>query len=274
MLKKTKYKIRSFLIFIISVVISTFLFSCQGKNRMRQEYNAYVKGYDAAKDRKPKPAFWADKVEKEGYEQGGKDLQSEDASSSSIEFRYTEEEINALQNKWTTFEEVVAAAFNGNSDAMFMCGLRFLYGGDSLPIDVEKANMFFSEAASLGHAPSLEKIRFIYLDDDPNPFIHQVYLNLIIATGHSEYTQEYHRIRNEWVKKIDKMGGKGNAVVKEIERLAQEKMMQIDKNIITLNTAKKDHDIDLFILKIDNITALDKQYNMDYWLSIAGVSLK
>ena len=249
------------------------LFSCK-KNKMYQEYESYGKGYEAAQEGQSKPSIWANKVEENGYKQGIKDLQSEHTGPSCIGFKYTEKEIKSLQNKWSSFEEMLNAAMNGNSEAMFSIGLCYLYSGKGLPIDIERANMFFSNAASLGHAPSLEKIRVMCLEDDPNPFIHQVYLNLIIAMGHTEYTQEYHRIRNEWVKKFDKIGGNGNAVVKEIEMRAETKLMQIYENIETLDSAKKEHDTKLFISKINDITVLDKRYGMDYWFSVAGIPLE
>lgn len=133
-------------------------------------------------------------AEKKGYEEGLSELRS-GSKPPEVAFEYTKQEIKSLENRWDTFEGMVSDAFKGDREAMFSVGLCYLYGGKGLPIDISKANMFFAKAASLGHAPSLEKIRIMYheqLDEDMSKgLMHQVYLNLIIAMGHTEYSQKY-----------------------------------------------------------------------------------
>jgi len=255
-------------IFLFLAIIGYVFFFPQG-NKTYKEYEAYGKGYDAAIEGKTQPAFWAEKPEKEGYEQGLKDLRSGEDNLAGVGFKYTEEEIKSLQalsKEVSSFEGLVNKAINGNHEAMFLVGLSYLYGKKDLPIDTYAANVFFSKAASLGYAPALEKIREKYLEEE-SPFLHQVYLSLVIAAGHDEFTSEYHRVRIAWIKKFNKIGGDGTGLVRKIEKLADIKNMEIYENKKTLDTSKKNHDTNCFFTKIRSITLLDQQYDMRFWLS-------
>ena len=203
-----------FLIALTLLVAAGFCVSSCTDNKMYQDYKNYGSGYEAAQKGESKPSLWSSKEEKEGYDAGLNDRVTNNSNSSIIEFQYTEEEIKATENRWATFEEIINDARKGDANAMFAIGLSYLYGGKGLQIDVAAANIFFSKAASLGHAPSLDKVRAIYLEDSPNPFLHQVYVNLEIAMGHTEFTLEYHRTRS---KMMESFGAHGKAIVEEIE---------------------------------------------------------
>lgn len=249
------------------LAISGLALSSCNRNQIHDNYRNYGNGYEAAQNGKPAPYFWSSNAEKKGYESGLSDLRCGNKPPL-VEFKYTDEEIKSLENKWDTFEEMVTAAFKGDRDAMFAIGLCYLYGGKGLPIDVSKANMFFAKAASLGHAPSIEKMRALYIEDSPNPFLHNVYVNLAIAMGHTEYTMQYHCIRS---KMVEKFGEHGKPLVEEIERIAQEKLSIIYENLDELEKDKDSQDSDAFFLKLNDITMMDHVYDLQHWLSIAEI---
>jgi len=254
-----------------------FCASSCNRNKMYEDYKSYGEGYESALNGGSKPPLWSAKAEKEGYEAGLHELRiSQNGKSQIVEFQYTKEEIKALESRWSTFEEMLNDALRGDQDAMFSIGLCYLYGGKGLAVDTSKANTFFGLAASLGHAPSLEKIRGMYheqlQEDMSKGLLHQVYLNLIIAFGHTEYTPSYHKIRTAL---IETFGEKGRLMLAEIERISQVKLDQIHNNLKELELAKKSKTTDHFFLQISDITSLDDQlYNSSHWLSVAEGSIK
>jgi hypothetical protein len=249
-----------------TLVVSGLLFSSCNRSQMYDNYKNFGNGYEAAQKGKSAPFFWSSNAEREGYEAGLSDLRSGNKQSP-VEFKYTKEEIKSLENRWNTFEEMMASAFKGDCDAMFAVGLSCLYGGKGLPINTTYADMFFAKAASLGHVPSLEKIRGMYNEqiseeDFAKGLLQQVYVNLIIAMGHTEYTMEYHKLRT---KLIETLGEKGRLVMKEVERIAHEKMIMINQNLIELEKDKGSED---FFTKLNDITMLDRVYDNEHWASI------
>lgn len=267
MSRKVKMVVHPLAIALILVAVGFGLSSCN-RNKIYENYKDYGNGYETAKKGESKPSLWSSDAEKEGYEAGLNDLRS-GTKSPIVEFQYTEEEIKSLENRWPTFEKVLEDAIRGDRDAIFAIGLCYLYGGKGLPIDVTKANMFFGKAASLGHAPSLDKIRAMYLEDNPNPFLHLVYVNLAIAMGHTEYTIQYHHLRSDM---MEKFGERGKSLVKEIERISQEKLEVIFENLEKLKQNKKSKNTDFGFFKINDITFADSLYDLPHWLSIAGIS--
>lgn len=267
MLRKIKVIVPSMLIMLILITVGMGVSSC--KSQRYRDYKNYGKGYETAKKGGSKPSLWSSKVEKEGYEAGIIDCRSSNnISSSTVEFQYTEEELKSMENRWSTFEEILNDALKGDQDAIFSIGLCYLYGGKGLPIDITKANSFFSKAASLGHAPSIEKIRSMYLEDLPNPFLHNVYLNLVIALGHTEYTDAYHRTRS---KMKENFGINGKKITDEIERIAGEKIQVIYANLDKLKISKKSMNSANFFLNLNGITLEDSFYDLSYWASLLEV---
>ena len=211
------------------------------------------------------PPFWSNKSKREGYKAGLNDLRS--GSKSPVEFQYTKKELESLENRWDTFEDMMTSAIKGDSDAMFAIGLSCLYGGKGLPINIAYADIFFAKAASLGHVPSLEKVRGMYNEqinekDFSKALLQQTYVNLIIAMGHAEYTMDYHKLRT---KLIETLGEKGERLNKEIERLAQEKIVMINQNLLELEKNKGSEDL---FSKLNDITRLDRFYDNQHWASI------
>jgi len=249
-----------------ALVASGLFFSSYNRSQTYDSYKNYGKGYQLAQNGKSAPFFWSSEAEQKGYEAGLSDIRSGNTPPL-VEFQYTKKEIESLENRWDTFEDMMASAMKGDSDAMFAVGLSCLYGGKGLPINTTYADMCFAKAASLGHVPSLEKIRGMYNEkinneDFSKALLQQVYVNLIIAMGHTEYTMDYHRLRNVL---IETLGEKGERLNKEIERLAQEKIIMIDQNLIDLEKNKGSED---FFSKLNDITMLDRFYDNQHWESI------
>jgi TPR repeat protein len=251
----------------VLVISGLFLPACS-RNKIYDNYTDYGNGYEAAQKGKSAPSFWSSDAEKTGYEAGLSDLR-EGNKPPPVDFKYTEEELRSLDGSWNTFEEMVNEALSGNREAMFVVGLCYLYGGKGLPIDISAANMFFAKAASLGHAPSLDKIRAVYIEESPNLFLHNVYVNLVIAMGHTEYTMQYHRARKEMLEQFGEEMGR--PLVKEIERIAQEKIRVIYANLDELEKARKLREADGFFIKLDDITFMDHFYDSRHWQSVAGI---
>ncbi len=248
---------------ILTLLPANFLFC----SSLHENYNHYKKGYETGKQGGSKPLLWSNKAEKEGYEAGLNEYNNKGKTFPIVDFEYTKEELKALEKNWNTFDEMLQDALSGNSNAMFAVGVCYFYGGKGLPVDFQMAKLFFAKAASLGHAPSLEKIRDMYINDTPNLFLHHVYLNLIIAMGHTEYSDMYHRLRSEI---IQTLGPSGKKLVDEIERIAHEKILVIYKNQDDLERTKKGKD-SLFLTNLNDITREDIIYNPSYWANIAGI---
>ena len=254
----------------LTLIACGLLFVSCGQNNY-DNYKGYQKGYEAAHKGSSEPSFLSSDAEKKGYAEGLSELRSGNKPPE-VAFAYTKQEIKSLENRWDTFEGMVSDAFKGDREAMFSVGLCYLYGGKGLPVDVSKANMFFAKAASLGHAPSLEKIRIMYheqLDEDMSKgLMHQVYMNLIIAMGHTEYSQKYLDTRTGLIKKT---GERGKLLAEEIERIAEEKVKAIYENLDELEKKKHSKDCEGFFLELNDITMIDQIYDLKHWLSVAGV---
>lgn len=84
-----------------------FFASCGGSHY--DNYKDYQSGYEAAQNGRGAPAFWRNKSKKEGYESGLNDLRSGNKKPP-LEFQYTKKELTALENRWDTFEDMMASA--------------------------------------------------------------------------------------------------------------------------------------------------------------------
>lgn len=185
-------------------------------------------------------------------------------ASNSVEFIYTEQEQRDM-TKWKTMDALMIDASTGDRAALYKMGLRFLLGTD-LPINVKEANRYFAKSASLGYAPALYEISQTYVNDEPNPFLAFVYLNLTISCGHEEFIRTYHSARED----ILSAGKKGQRICDEIERIALQKKIAIIKNQEFVEN-KQNHKKASWFLSwsfSSKITDEDYQYDADYWLDV------
>lgn len=165
--------------------------------------------------------------------------------------------------KWEnkSFDEVIKDAYNGDRGAFYLIGVSCVMGQKGIPIEAEKANVFFSYSASLGFAPALDKLGKMYLEEN-NFFLLLVYQNVLIAIGHSELIEQYHHTRSEIVKLY------GREIMQEVERVAASKHKAILTNQANCKKAidKKAFIIDM-ISNRKEITSEDVNYGREYWLS-------
>jgi hypothetical protein len=182
---------------------------------------------------------------------------------SSIELLQSKEEQKEWDiNKWENDLGEIANAgiFGGDRGALYFLGLTNMIGSHGKTIDVEAANAYFALSASLGFAPSIDKIRSMYLHDKPNFYLMMVYLNLTIVAGHLEFAKSYHKFRDEIVRCL------GVNIAREIERIALRKQRSIEENIREL----KQNKITDFIANnaFTNITAEDSLFDGDFWFKV------
>jgi len=169
-----------------------------------------------------------------------------------------------LKSEYQDFNLATIEAMNGDRGALYMVGFTFLTG-NGIPVDVNMANTLFAKSASLGFAPALDKIRSMYMEDTPNPFLAMVYVNLTIAFGHPELVMGYHKLMNDLKESLG-----SSHIQNEIEKAASEKY-----NIILKNQDKFKNAIDKenLSLKIEDITSLDAIYAA-HWEEIVKNSRK
>jgi hypothetical protein len=254
---------------LIFIGITCLVASCGSKGTY-DTYKKYTKGFENAKKGDAKPSFWASKEERKGYEDG-----LSDNNSSFSEFEYTEEELRQL-SRWKTIEQVVNdAVVRGDPDALFLIGLNFSLGNSGFTINQSKADVFFNVGASLGHSPSLEKIRLRYLEED-NRFLELVYINLLISMGHTEFLDFYLQTRSQIIKNFNDFNnskGGGESVVNEIERIAEKKLKKINENQDLCSSSKNTKFLRLIQNDDITITKEDSNYNFNYWLSVGKVKI-
>jgi TPR repeat protein len=180
--------------------------------------------------------------------------------SEKVEFQYSEEELKAI-GSWSdkTMTELMLDVNKGNAAALYMVGLSHLYGKGGFPINIQQANNYFSISALLGFAPGMDKMKSMYLEDDPNPFLALVYVNLVASFGHSEFTTVYHDQRRRLVEEC------GNSIANEIDRIATEKTIKIYKamNQISESKDKVETTINFFIER--GIAGEDVEFSVEYW---------
>ena len=186
-------------------------------------------------------------------------------SSTPVEFQYTKDELKSLE-KWKnkSLDDTMSDALNGDPAAMHMIGMCLLFG-HGIPINVSQANSFFSMAASLGYAPSIDKIRAMYTEDDPNPFLSLIYVNLVTSFGHSEYSLPYHNQRTKIIEKF------GRPIVDEIERIAMLKMKKIIQNQKALKETEDKLEVTTELLMLKSIVKEDIAFGLDHWQNLAKI---
>ena len=175
-----------------------------------------------------------------------------------IELVFTSDEI-AETERWKnrSMDDLAMDACNGDRGALYMMGMALLMGYGGWVVDVEMANDFFAKSASLGFAPALDKIRYMYLYDDANLFLMLVYLNLTISSGHSEFIRTYHELRQQVAETF------GKAVVEEIERIAIHK-----QKIILQNKKKFEVNEEMIFFADRKITDEDVLFNNKYFQAV------
>lgn len=181
-------------------------------------------------------------------------------SENEVEFGYSKDELKAME-KWKkkSFDELLNDALVGDPAALHMIGEAGLYGLCGLPINVERANQYFEVAAALGFAPAIDKIRSMYTEDNPNPFLALVYVNLTASSGHTEYTMNYHKMRSYLLEKY------GNKMCEEIERIASIKKIKIFETMDKLEKSKDKKEFIFSLFASRGITEGDNDLGMDYW---------
>lgn len=140
------------------------------------------------------------------------------------EFIYTKDEEKALkQKKYDSIDDIIVDAFHGNPVALWMLGMSMLTGSAGFPLDTVSANEYFVQSASLGFAPSINQVHFMYLIDLENPFLALTYLNLTVSSGHIELLGYYNKLRAEFIKTY------GLNTMNEVEKIAIHKKTLISK---------------------------------------------
>ncbi len=178
-----------------------------------------------------------------------------------VELEFTKQELKEM-GKWKNkpFESLVADACEGDRAALYMIGMTYLTGIGGLTIDVKEANRYFAASASLGYAPSIDKIKSMYIYDINNPCLALVYANLVASSGHREFILPYHRLRDKFTTEL------GSSFAVEVEKIAARKQEAIYQNIKDLKAAKDKHLFVAYLLAGQGLTAEDKSLGWDHWL--------
>lgn len=152
---------------------------------------------------------------------------------------------------------VLARAFDGNPIAMYIAGQCSLMGAGTI-MNRAAANLYFEMAASLGYAPALYEVSSYYVCEKKDPLLSLVYLNLAISHGHREYRDLYYQ-QTEILTKVA-----GPSVVREVERIALEKTIEISKFTTKIEEKKNTYKPALSLIG-GGITNLDMIYTEGYW---------
>ena len=153
--------------------------------------------------------------------------------------------------------KVLDAAHDGNPIALYIVGQCSL-SGTGTAINRSVANQNFKMAASLGYSPALFEVFQMYANENHDPLLALVYLNLTISFGHKEYRDFYY----EQTKLLAKVSGK--RVIQEIEKIALDKTIKISKMQTEIQNRKNTYKPALVLLS-KNITSDDRVYGEKYW---------
>ena len=101
------------------------------------------------------------------------------SQNNSTDMIFSSEELHEM-GKWKnkSMDDLANDAFEADGAALYMLGMTFLTGSNGFSIDVDNANLWFKQSASMGFAPSLNKVMWMYAEEHQNPFLALVYLNL------------------------------------------------------------------------------------------------
>lgn len=180
--------------------------------------------------------------------------------NSATDMKLSDEELREM-GKWKnkSMDDLTNDAFEADGAALYMLGMTFLTGSNGFAIDVDGANLWFKQSASMGFAPSLNKIMWMYAEEYRNPFLALVYLNLCTSCGHPELIETYHKLRSDMTDAL------GPEVTKEVEKLAAEKMQTMLSNKTDLKTTTDKKRLYAELIGKRSITFLDTYYSNDYW---------
>lgn len=181
-----------------------------------------------------------------------------------VRLQLTDEESKAME-KWKdlTITDMIQDAMQGDAAGLYMIGMCNLYGTGGFSINIEEANRYFAASATLGFAPGIDKIKFMYMEDIINPYLALVYANLTSSFGHSEFTMCYHNLRQNLMES-DKQ-----AICTEIEKIATLKLLKIYETMNKVATSDDKTRI-VYSILFDKgaIVAEDPLFVDDYWENI------
>lgn len=177
---------------------------------------------------------------------------------SNTEKKGLEEFLQSVQTS-DTFElsKVLDAALDGDEIAMYIAGQCSL-SGTGTSINRKAANQQFKMAASLGYPPALFEVSQMYANENLDPFLALVYLNLTISAGHKEYRNFYFQ-QTDLLSKIS-----GKSVVDEIEKISIQKIIKLAAIKNELKNRKNTYKSGIELVS-KNITSEDHLYNEKYW---------
>lgn len=153
--------------------------------------------------------------------------------------------------------KILDAALDGNEVAMYIAGQCSL-SGTGTSINRKAANQQFKMAASLGYPPALFEVSQMYANENQDPLLALVYLNLTISSGHKEYRDLYFQ-QTDLLSKIA-----GKSVVDEIEKISLQKMIQLSEIQREFKQYKNTYKPAIKLLS-KNITSEDHIFNEKYW---------
>jgi len=188
-------------------------------------------------------------------------------NESAVEIMPNKQELARMGN-WADkdCDALLNDAIKGDEAALFMVGYAFLTGRLGQSINVESANMYFSMSASLGFPLALNQITLMYIHDKNDPFLSLIYLNLAASYDHPELLKSYHDLRAKLIVNFGPEGGQ--RIAAEIERIAEEKRMKIEKNKKDIKRPENMTSEFNKVLFTENIIHEDLIYTHDYWESI------
>lgn len=174
-----------------------------------------------------------------------------------IELITTEEEKIELNESFNrgTLNDILVDALKGNRASSFLVGYFIMTGRSGGAIDMEMAYKYFSLAASLGFPMAFKEL-MIRATEENNLVLALVYMNLLVANGHSEFMEKYHSYRPLIISTF------GKKVMRTIELIAQKKQMIISENI---EKNKANHSL----TTMKSITNEDYLYSDEYYLNEA-----
>jgi TPR repeat protein len=150
------------------------------------------------------------------------------------------------------------AAHDGNPVAMYIVGKQSELGIGGMSVNRSVANLYFSMAASLGYAPAMFEIFNMYTNENQDPLLALVYLNLTISFGHKECRDFYYH----QIEQTSKIAGK--SIVQEIEMIALRKTIKISEFQCEMEKLKGTYNPAIKFIG-GNIVSDDHVYTEKYW---------
>ncbi len=155
------------------------------------------------------------------------------------------------------FNKILDTALDGNEIAMYIAGQCSLLGTGT-SINRKVANQQFKMSASLGYPPALFEVSQMYANENRDPLLALVYLNLTISLGHKEYRNLYFQ-QTDLLSKVA-----GKSVVDQIENISLQKIIKLSEIQKGLEQSKNTYKPAIKLLS-KNITSEDCIYNEKFW---------